>query len=723
MKAASRTSLLVVVPLLFASVWLANTWSPSHYSIVLRAFGALDDGLVLGKPRGILSDEWGVITPLIQATVNNGLARRNATSPYNEDLRTTLSMPILDWGIAFKPDKWLYPLVNGAYAYSFQWLFYLFAFVGGYALLFRRLGSAPVESFVLSLALFFTAFVQIWWTVFAPTVSVFPWILLALDIDNRIARATAIAWIGASWMLGFFYPPQFLPLGLAGLAVFMGVHFDRRRPASALVSAIGAAIGCSIAIFYLRDCLAGTIATVYPGQRRVDGGNLPAVMFAEVLWPAAFVKVDGFAGEFAVANTNYNLAEASVVGTCYTLLVLTFLDYRRAFSERLQAGDRRLIMALAIAFGALVAWQALPIPAGAVAWIGFDRVPPQRSLFASGLVLLLLLAQLARVYGLHFGWRRYLVFAILVLFGWGMAKAKGNLSLAQTFPDLVILPLAAWALLPSRWIDRHGRILVAGSAALWGAIAFGPFNPLQSAWPIFNRETTPLVRILEDRARHNPDHLLVADHYGATLNGWGFRSAAHVLPVPPMAHWRALLPEMDPAELNWIFNRFEHILPIEEDKPRIQVGSLNQILVPWAKLEDPLIGAVDVRPLADGLPSAPAGGHIDARVVVDGRLHVFGWAPWTGLADDQRLTVYGDSRLRPVRFSRIPRPDVAKALSNPALAYSGFELVFAPPAGGAGDLGAPICMVAAGTSNGVPALIVEDTGPCQPGARPVAVAH
>ena len=143
-----------------------------------------------------------MITPLIQATVNNGLARRNATSPYNEDLRTTLSMPILDWGIAFKPDKWLYPLVNGAYAYSFQWLFYLFAFVGGYALLFRRLGSAPVESFVLSLALFFTAFVQIWWTVFAPTVSVFPWILLALDIDNRIARATAIAWIGASWMLG-----------------------------------------------------------------------------------------------------------------------------------------------------------------------------------------------------------------------------------------------------------------------------------------------------------------------------------------------------------------------------------------------------------------------------------------------------------------------------------------------------------------------------------------
>ena len=201
---------------------------------MLRAFGALDDGLVLGKPRGILSDEWGVITPLIQATVNNGLARRNATSPYNEDLRTTLSMPILDWGIAFKPDKWLYPLVNGAYAYSFQWLFYLFAFVGGYALLFRRLGSAPVESFVLSLALFFTAFVQIWWTVFAPTVSVFPWILLALDIDNRIARATAIAWIGASWMLGFFY---LTTVPAAGTGRPRGIHGSAFRSPAACFGA------------------------------------------------------------------------------------------------------------------------------------------------------------------------------------------------------------------------------------------------------------------------------------------------------------------------------------------------------------------------------------------------------------------------------------------------------------------------------------------------------
>ena len=717
-----RTALLLVVPLLFAGIWLANTWSPSHYAIVLRAFGAANVGLVLGKPRGILSDDWGVITPLIQATVNNGLARHNATSAYGEDLRMVLSMPIRDWGLAFKPDKWLYPLVNAAYAYSFQWLFFLFAFVGGYALLFRRLGSRPAESVALSLALFFTAFVQMWWTVFAPIVSLFPWLLLALDIKNPLARIAALAWSGSCWMLGYFYPPQFFPLAVVGTALFVGLHFDRRRPAAALVPAMGAAIASGIVFFYLRDCLTVLGETVFPGQRRMDGGGVPAVMFAELLWPAAFVKVVDVARDYQVINTELNLAEASAAGTCYTLFVLAFLDYRRVFGRTLPPGDRRLLGALAIALGALIAWQALPIPGDLVAWLGFNRVPPRRSVFASGLALLLLLSQLSRIYGLRFGWRRFAAFAMLVIVGWTVTKANsGGSLLDRMFPDLVVLPLAAVALAPARWLERHGRTVTAGGAALWGLFAFGAFNPLQSAWPIFNREATPWVRILEDRARRHPDGVLVSEQFGATLNGWGFRSATHVLPVPPMAHWRALFPDMDPKELNELFNRWAHIVPIDEERPRLLAGTV--VGVPWAKLGDPLIGAVDRRSLAEGLPAAPVGGHIDSRVVTDGRIHILGWAPWSGLADGQRLTVFVDGEIAPARFQRHPRPDVAQALGDPAAVYGGFELVLAPTAGGAVEKAGPICLLATGTAKGSAALIGEDTGACRPGAPPVEKAR
>src|SRR5262245_34746581 len=90
---------LVAMGAIFAAVWIANTWSVSSYAAVLQAFGARDTGLVFGEPRGVRSDEWGVFTPLVQATVNNGLRRINDTSLYREDLRNAVSLPVADWGL------------------------------------------------------------------------------------------------------------------------------------------------------------------------------------------------------------------------------------------------------------------------------------------------------------------------------------------------------------------------------------------------------------------------------------------------------------------------------------------------------------------------------------------------------------------------------------------------------------------------------------------------
>src|SRR5262249_41940062 len=135
-----------------------------------------DTGPTLGTPRGVRSDEWSIATPLVQATVNNGFRRYNETSFYREDLRTVVALPLADWGLAFKPDQWLYPFADAARAYSFQHLVYIAAFVAGYAFLFVRMGLAGTAATLLSLALFFTAFVQFWWTTFAPNLAYFPWL-------------------------------------------------------------------------------------------------------------------------------------------------------------------------------------------------------------------------------------------------------------------------------------------------------------------------------------------------------------------------------------------------------------------------------------------------------------------------------------------------------------------------------------------------------------------
>ncbi len=78
---------MVVLLVLMVSgvVYVGKTWSPSSYGHVLRhhlGYAESESGPDWGKPRPIRSDEWGVVTPLTQATINNHYERYNRTSLY-----------------------------------------------------------------------------------------------------------------------------------------------------------------------------------------------------------------------------------------------------------------------------------------------------------------------------------------------------------------------------------------------------------------------------------------------------------------------------------------------------------------------------------------------------------------------------------------------------------------------------------------------------------------
>jgi hypothetical protein len=104
MKSYSLRKLTIAAVLGLGVVYVSQTWSPSCYAIVLqRVLHAKNDGLVARTPRWVRGDEWGVATPLTQAAVNNHFRRYNETSLYREDLRINYGMPILDWGLVFKP--------------------------------------------------------------------------------------------------------------------------------------------------------------------------------------------------------------------------------------------------------------------------------------------------------------------------------------------------------------------------------------------------------------------------------------------------------------------------------------------------------------------------------------------------------------------------------------------------------------------------------------------
>jgi len=224
-------TVFVAVSLFVAVIYVGNAWSPSSYAVVLKnIFQSRNAGLVAGKPRCIRSDEFAVITPLTQATVNNGFHRYNKTSFYGEDLRMVYSLPVLDWGILFKPTMWLYAFLNPAYAFSFHHYALIVLFLLGYTRLFNILWGSPVNSLLLSLVLFWTGFTQYWWTALGPTLAFFPWLLITMDLEARFfSKLVLFYWLATCWILSFFYPPVIISLAFVGAVILFAFRPELLR--------------------------------------------------------------------------------------------------------------------------------------------------------------------------------------------------------------------------------------------------------------------------------------------------------------------------------------------------------------------------------------------------------------------------------------------------------------------------------------------------------------
>jgi len=111
--------------------------TPSSYALALQLAGQEVKGLFFGTPRAIRSDEWMVLTPYYQIVVNNDFLMTNSLSPYQENLRSFQALPILDWGLIFKPYHWGFFVLPPANALSLYYLFMTLSFLSGWGILFR----------------------------------------------------------------------------------------------------------------------------------------------------------------------------------------------------------------------------------------------------------------------------------------------------------------------------------------------------------------------------------------------------------------------------------------------------------------------------------------------------------------------------------------------------------------------------------------------------------
>ena len=542
-----------------ALIYAALQLSPSSYALALAQLGQHVSPW-LGQPQAIRSDEWAILTPLFQAAVNNGLAERNATSFYRESLLSIFGLPILNWGFVFKPQLWAFLVLPPSFAYSLYWAAMAALMLVGWSLLLRRFGFTRRMAALLAMLLYFSPFVQTWWTVFDSQLAFFPWVVLAIiTIKSNVRAAAAVAVLIPIWWISFLYVPGLPPLFYLGVvlcAAFSFRSFTWRRLAAV---AVGGAVGAGIAFLYFRPILGAYANSVFPGQRWVVGGGLPGWIAASQILPSTIT-------ESHMSLVGGNICEVSTVATWLPILALCIMDVggirRGAASNPDMRQDLKRIGLLLIGLAAITIWQ-LTSWLGPLSYVaGFGLSPEQRTLFASGTLLVVAAGYAIDRLPICVSVWRLGLFATVVLAGWVMASFELRPTEALVPRDelLVLIPLLAlvpFGLTPERRSMDAWRPAIVLLAITPVAMVWGLFNPVQRTDVMFRKPATDVTRSLDALAERRPDRAIAAPGFsGAVLNGVGYRSVSHILPTPSPNLFRRYFGTIDEPHFNYYFNRY-----------------------------------------------------------------------------------------------------------------------------------------------------------------------
>lgn len=565
---------------LLCILYVAFALTPSSYSLAYEYLGLAPQNPVLGSARMIRSDEWIVFTPYIQIAVNNDFGQFNAHSPYHESLRTFQALPLLDWGLLFKPYHWAFFVLPAANAYSFFFMFMAMAFLSGWALFLRQLRMPAPAAVLVSATLYFAPFVQVWWTSNAGAFALAPWAAVAwLGIGNRWLRILASAYALAVWVIAVSYPPFIISSLLAMAVLVLAFRRDSLTLPRLIDACIAGALALAVFIGYFHDIIPIVRNTVYPGQRQSAGGGVGLTsLFAHVfpnLMTYRFAPLPMFKAS--------NECEIAVLGSLLPLFTLVLADGARL--REWARSHRGSVLALAVGILLIACWIFLPVPVLVGRLTGLSMVPPARALLAFGLLLNIGCAMLLVRCGVRLERRRLLLLAALLMAG-SMAKflfGEGQFSrlhsAADALPYVCLIGLAIAARRPR--LTVHAASLVLATAALANLLGNGLFNPVQPAGPIFAMDRAAVLEALQTQgARKNADGVLVAPGaYGGLLAGLGIPAVNHVLYLPQMEYFSRYFPGMPGDEFNFTFNRYHHVaVTANGDTPRVLQG--DQVEVP-----------------------------------------------------------------------------------------------------------------------------------------------
>jgi hypothetical protein len=666
-------------------IYVVLCLTPSSYGMVLALFGEEGKGLFWGNPRPIRSDEWAVWTPYFQSVVNNNFERINGLSLYHEDFRSFNALPIKDWGMFFKPLLWPFLIFEPARAYSLHHALIMLSFVIGWKVLLESIFPHHKSRFVFglfSLLIFFSGFVQTWWTTIGPILAVTPWLLIALLWCKNISliKATIFCYVSIVWILSHTYPPIIISSAyLAALLVFC-FHRELINIKSIIYIAVASIIALAICFIYLQDAIQAMINTVYPGQRISRGGEL-----LWQIWISSFIPYLTHSNYQPLINAN--ICEVSVVTSLLPMMALAFLDY-----STIKNTSKTVWIAFGLSMIVMSVWMLAPMPDLIAKILLLDRVPGARLLWIFGLTLQIFVLYLLLSMSIKITTFRLIVFTALLSAGYVLPTLIFGISIGDKSAwELLAVP----ALIGATFIIRNKSdsetkltVLLLISLGI-NLIYFGAFNPGQSAKPIFSLKHSPAVQQLKlQQEEDSRGWLIVAGYPGAILQGLGLNSVTHVLVAPKLDFFRKFFPDLDSDSFNNIFNRYAHIHLTDEAQPYSPQADV--VRVPRSTFGGLKVDTQEaVLLLREPSSMFMSGGYIDNVEISEHEIVLTGWGLTTSR---EPLFLLDDTDRITAEVERVSRPDVVSAIGDPGLIHSGFKLKIRSKSRTAHNVIADLCL-------------------------------
>ncbi|EOW9268813.1 TPA: hypothetical protein PX805_003272 [Vibrio cholerae] len=659
--------LLLLIPITLFAL------TPSSYGAALSLFGFEGEGLLLGKPREIRSDEWAVWTPYIQMAVLNGFDRFNELSTYHHDLRGFNAVPLADWALIFKPLMWPFWIFEPARAFALHHGLIIVTFLVGWKrLLVLCLSDIDISikkrnqyASLFSLLIFFTGFVQFWWTTLGPILALSPWLLfIVLQWRDSIHHYIKLFYVASVWLLSHTYPPIIISIAYFGILLLF-VHKPHWWKSSYIkfifyfISCFAAVLVC---FFYYKDIIPVMMNTVYPGQRISQGGEGNGLILLSTFFP--YISHSGFRDLL-----NLNICEIGSVGTLLPLTSICFLKLNWTDSTFRKAFWGSLIFSAILIF-----WTVFPIPSSYGKWLLLDKLPGNRTIFIFG-ILVNYISLIAFASGeIRFSLVRACIFSSIILISYFIPSFLGLVGFFEkSAPEVLsVILMFIWLLLGklSKRFYCYKKVSLLIIILIPNIIVYARFNPIQQAFPIFDLSNRQLINEIKGNSNVSEPHWVIETGYpGAVLSGVGLNSFSTVLIQPKMFIFRKLYPMMPEHDFNQIFNRYAHIW-LDDSISYPYSPSPDVIVIPLRDVIDyyPQSNLFYQNYTEGSKSSKNIGGSIDSVIISnDGVLTITGWSLSKSVMIEG---IFDFSDV--IKFQMINRPDVAKAFSDSTLRNSGF---------------------------------------------------